>query len=327
MNIVKKQTVLKSFLSVFALCAINTQAMEQPEEDNQLVSVDEVTDIVETLHEAHMAQNQELCAGIFNHFAQQLNKKDPVEQLAVMVQATKIAAKKSKPLTLTFCNSILSICNNYPGLSEITPEIIRPLIPDLHTNNHTEAIKKIVCIFAGDTNSQEYRTVQNSIQHGLNNNAIPDIDDEAIARAFQQDPQHSSDEEYDLALANALDASILKQNPDTDHDEALARALSESLNETNRKLPLLAEEFHATNQESLTKEQPQLDTSVAVHNYSAQTHEDIAELEEEDNISIALEESLQMTPHLSNNDSWTKKLYYTILGSIKSLRIFARWFW
>ena len=293
MKLVNEQPLLKSFLFVLALSAIiNTQAMEKQEEDYQLASlsmgqtidIGELTDVVENLHEAHKAQNRELFANIFQHFTEDLNQKDPVEQLATWVEATKIAAKKSKPLTLAFCDNLLNICNAYPDLSEITPEIVRPLIPNLHKNKHPEAIKKIICIFANNADSEEYHAMQSSIQHGLNTSTTPSIDnDEAIARAYQQGSQHISNTEYDLALAKALAASMqindnknagtLQPSPHYptgyNEDWALAQALSESVKEVKSEKRAFLDQL---TDEDLIQESERLNTSTDNYLQTCQLH-------------------------------------------------------
>ena len=379
MNIVNEQPLLKSFFFVFTLGAIiNTQAMEKQEEEYQLASmgqtadIGQITDFVEKLHRTHKSKNQNEFAELINRFNSDIQRREHIEQLPIIVEVIQELAPKNELLTNNFSERFITMCKNSELPLEIVQDIASPLFPHLQKYNRTEAIKKITCIFAGNPGSTEYHAMQSSIQHDLlSHNAIPSTDnDEELARALQDDLQHNN--HYDAGLVQGIHASLeLNENAQIEAaiiasmqtpsaspyvhfftDEELIQE-SEHLHTSNRQLlpttfysdldqltdeelEQATEQLHASSQELLNRP-PVPPVTVTVYSappkeieeesdiqevlaastqFSAPSREEVAELEEQDDLSIAIEESLQNSTN--NAPSFLKKARDFLLGGFGS---------
>lgn len=288
MKLFKKHTFSKSIVCAFALGTIlNASAMEEQEYGNE----NTLTSFVETLDAAHKANNLQLCGEIFRNFAEDLAQKDPIEQVAAIVNVTKTAAEKNEHLTLVFCTNLISICNNNPNLSEITQDITSELIPTFQRYSRLEALEKLAVIFSDKPESEEYQSIKRSIEAKLGSDPASQHDnDEVIARAMQDNNFHpdTNNDEDDTAFAQALNESLNAHNHNND-DTAFQEAVKASLADS--------------------------------HQFSAPSFEEITELEEEDNLSIAIEKSLQTaaqpTP-VNKKPSFWQDIFDILIGGFGS---------
>lgn len=192
----------KNFKCLVLLAAlvtgVTTQAMELQQEQYPF--------LIDTLESAIREKNPKLCAEIFDGFSQDIIDKEPIEQIGIFVDLIGQAAPRNAQITTAFCNALVQICGKHQESASLMQEHMGTLIDTLHKNNNTAALEKLTCIFADNTESREYKAIQDILEEKRRNNNLYVEEDEKLAIALQEDQfftQNHDDEELDVERAVA----------------------------------------------------------------------------------------------------------------------------
>ena len=187
---------------------VTTQAMEFKQEQQYPFLVDTLESAI--IHE----KNPKLCAKIFNGFSRDIINKEPVEKIGIFVDLIGQAAPRNAQITTIFCSNLAQLCGQHQESATIMRDHMGTLIDTLHKNNNTEALEKLACIFADNTESGEYKAVQNILEEKRQNNTLHIDEDQELAQALeasQYDNTNHNDEEFNVARAIA--ESLLDNQP------------------------------------------------------------------------------------------------------------------
>lgn len=150
----KKLTFL--FLSIALLVALPIHAMEEDKP--------EYSSFIDNLIIVKKRKNQQLGNKLFHQFNQEIQQKKVIEQVDIIADLIPYAAQKDKKITSMLCNVLIGIVKNNDSSISVIRERISPIIHLLAANQQSTVLEKFACIFADNTESEEYKIINEAIQ-------------------------------------------------------------------------------------------------------------------------------------------------------------------
>ncbi len=164
MKLYIKQGKKALLLSLVLFTGITLNAMEQQDKP-------EYSSFVDNLEIVLKRNNKQLCAKLLHHFNEEIEQKEVIEQVSIVANLIPYAAQKSNQVTSVLCNALVKIVQANDSLASIIKEKINPVIHTLVAHQRKKALKKLLCIFADNTESEEYtrinQIIQSKLQKGL----------------------------------------------------------------------------------------------------------------------------------------------------------------